>query len=246
MQRVKTSILPIWLMVALLTSACGPVPAIRTVAPTLTPTGPLPVQQPVMTPTLPRPTILDVFPLAVGTTWVYSVTLDTILKDQAIHWTGVVTETITEASQQGNGWIFRAETQGHPLQEEQPSERVQYYVALGNRLYRLLSGALSISVIEKNGQEYEWNQILTWPLEVGQQWGTPEFLARGDGWYVWRAEARETIETLAGVFADCYHLALWTNPDHIWAWFCPGVGLVRREYHHHGSPHDEVWVLQER
>jgi hypothetical protein len=38
------------------------------------------------------PAILDVYPLAVGTTWVYSVTLD---EEVIGHWTGRVTETVT-------------------------------------------------------------------------------------------------------------------------------------------------------
>jgi hypothetical protein len=50
------------------------------------------------------PAILDVYPLAVGTTWVYSVTLD---EDVIGHWTGRVTETVTAVEQQGEGLTFR-------------------------------------------------------------------------------------------------------------------------------------------
>ena len=42
---------------------------------------------------------------------------------------------------------------------------------------------------------------------------------------------------------DCFRLVFRTNPDVTTQWYCPGVGLVRYQYHHNGSLHDEVGEL---
>lgn len=192
--------------------------------------------------TLPaRLAILDAWPLAVGTTWVYSVTVD----EAALgHWTGLVTETITAADRREGAWVFQSELQGHPLMARSGT-RLQWYLVLDGRVYMLLRKQDVDTFMVTNSQGFEANQVLAWPLQEGQQWGRPEFLARGDGMYVWRVAAQESVATLAGNFPDCYRLVFLTNPDDTTGWFCPGVGTVRREYHHHGSRDDDVWVLQE-
>jgi hypothetical protein len=73
-----------------------------------------------------RPAILDVFPLSIGATWVYSVTVDDVVE---YHWTGPVTETITAGKPQGLGWIFQSDVQGHPFRT-QPVDRSQFYGVL--------------------------------------------------------------------------------------------------------------------
>ena len=80
-----------------------------------------------------RPAILDVFPLSVGATWVYSVTVDDVVE---YHWTGLVTETITAGKPQGAGWIFQSDVQGHPFRS-QPTGRLQFYVAQEGRVYKV-------------------------------------------------------------------------------------------------------------
>lgn len=187
------------------------------------------------------PAILDVYPLAVGTTWVYSVTLD---ENVIGHWTGPVTETVTSVEQQGQGLIFRAEldTQ-HPLLV-QPRERVRYYVALDDRLYRLASQQSLSAVIAHDGEGNEAAQIMTWPLEIGQRWGEPEMMARGDSGYVWQVMAQEPVTTPAGTFEDCYRVRYVANTGYEQRWFCPGTGIVRSDYHHNGSLFDEMWELQ--
>ncbi len=192
-------------------------------------------------PVTAMPAILDVYPLAVGTTWVYSVTLD---ENVIGHWTGPVTETVTSVEQQGEGLIFRAELDTeHPLLV-QPRERRRCYVALDDRLYRLAGQQNSSAVITHDGEGNESAQILTWPLEIGQQWGEPEMLARGDSGYVWQVMAQEPVTTPAGTFEDCYRLKYVANTGYEQRWFCPGVGIVRQHYHHNGSLWDETWEMQ--
>jgi len=189
-----------------------------------------------------RPAILDVFPLSVGATWIYSVTLDDVVE---FHWTGLVTETITAGKTQGAAWIFQSDLQGHPFRS-QPMDRLQSYVALDHRVYKVPGDRDPMEFVATEGQSFGVSQILTWPLGVGQKWGPAEFLARDDGrYYIWRVEAKESMLTPNGKFDDCYRLAFdWTDSRQL-AWFCPGTGFVRWETHHRGSRHDEVWELNE-
>lgn len=198
----------------------------------------------------PEPSnISDVFPLAPGNTWIYDVALDyTDENHQLVHWTGIVTETIADARQQAGVSIYRVEIQGRPVLERSgpgPQDREEHFVVFPDRLYRLPMSFVPDSFIAGNGQGYEWGQVLAWPLEVGQRWGDPKIVAQSDGWYVWRVEARENVETTAGSFTDCHRLLFLTNPDDTTTWFCPGTGFVRHEYHHHGTRYDEVWTLRE-
>jgi hypothetical protein len=211
-------------------------PATDTLLPTLLPTS---------TPTVVRTVVLDIFPLAIGSTWIYSVTLDYAEGESVIHWAGAVTETVAVVNQQGDAWVFRIERQTEP-------DGIPFvlwagdYVAQNNRLYRLVERNDSLAtLIAQHGEGFEWDQILAWPLATWRQWGPAEYLSRGDGLYVWVVMGQEDVETPHRTFPGCYLLALRTNPEHILLWFCPGVGVVRYEYHHHGSVRDEVWVLRE-
>jgi len=204
--------------------------ATATVAPT----------SPATTTSAARPAILDVFPLSVGATWVYSVTVDDVME---YHWAGPVTETITAGKPQGLGWIFQSDVQGHPFRT-QPVDRSQSYVVQNEHVYKVLGDRDPVEYVATEGQSFGVSQILVWPLSVGQKWGPAEFLARGDV-YVWRVEAQESVSTPAGKFDGCYRLSFYWADSHQLAWFCPGTGTVRWETHHHGSRHDEVWELRE-
>jgi hypothetical protein len=178
--------------------------------------------------------------LSVGATWVYSVTVDDVVE---FHWTGLVTETVTSGKPQGDTWFFQSNVQGHPFRT-QPMDRSQSYVVRDGRVYKVPSDRDPIEFIATEGQSFGFSQILAWPLSVGQKWGPAEFLARGDT-YVWRVDARESVSAPVGTFDDCYRLSFYWNDSHQLTWFCPGAGIVRRETHHHGSHHDEVWELHE-
>jgi hypothetical protein len=209
-------------------------PAQSVAAATITPTSPA------TTAPATRPAILDAFPLSVGATWVYSVTVDDVVE---YHWTGLVTETITASKSQSTGWIFQSDVQGHPFRT-QPIDRSRSYVVLDEHVYEVPGDRDPMGYVATEGQSFGVSQILIWPLSVGQKWGPAEFLVRGDV-YVWRVEAQESVSTPAGNFDGCYRLAFdWADSNQL-AWFCAGIGFVRWETHHHGSRHDEVWELQE-
>ncbi|MCL5952419.1 MAG: hypothetical protein M1132_11995 [Chloroflexi bacterium] len=210
---------------------------------TLRPVGAANVPTP--TPTPPQTSILDVYPLGLDATWIYSATVETEENQIPIRWTSVVTETITSVREQGGAFVFDVERRGGPSTSALWLPSYQY-VAIGNRLYRATTPSLLDSLIARQGQGYEGLQALTWPLNVGDKWGGPEDIWRGDGTLVWRVQGKEDLETPAGTFSGCYRLLFLSNPDDTTVWFCPGVGIARREYHHHGSVLNEVWELQDR
>lgn len=197
-----------------------------------------------------EPAILALMPLRAGATWVYSVTLDTQDGYRPIRWTGVVTETITDARREGNSRVFRAERAGAFPLETPPHEPTHFYVALGGWLYQLFDTEDSPDqirdLIAARGRGFESERIAAWPMTVGQTWGDPELISVEGAAYRWLVEAREDVPMPASAgnaWLDCFRLVFRTNPDVTTQWYCPGVGLVRYQYHHHGSLHDEVWEL---
>lgn len=90
--------------------------------------------------------------------------------------------------------------------------------------------------------EPAWPPRYVFPLYVGASWGAvgtrvPEH------WYEWYVEEQEDVDMPAGHLTGCYRLVFRTNPDDTTCWFCPGVGLARLRYRHHGSVHNEDWEL---
>lgn len=73
------------------------------------------------------------------------------------------------------------------------------------------------------------------PLFIGARWGDPAHLERIDLSYFYSLEKQEDVEVAAGKFPECYWIIYRTRPDHTIEWFYPGVGVVKREYHHHGT-----------
>lgn len=231
----------------------APMPA----SPTETPTPALP-PRPSVTPmaTLPagEPPVLALIPLRAGATWVYSVTLDTQEGYRPVHWTGVITETVTEARRTaetvGNGWVFRVSRTGALPLDAPPHEPTFFYVALGGWLYQLFDAEDAPDQIREliatQGQGFEAERIAAWPMTVGQTWGDPELISIEGSAYRWLVEAQEDVQTPANggrVWLGCLRLIFRTNPDVTTHWVCPGIGLVRYQYHHNGSRHDEVWEL---
>lgn len=177
------------------------------------------------------------FPLWVGRRAEYNVTLefaDAGDPTRPRRWQGRVTETIDSFEKRDGALIFRATARGVPSIDG-PSVIVEDVA----RRYIVNGGRVS-------GVGFFWNETLVFPLRVGRRWvedGDEEALRRADGWYVWRVEGKEDITTAGGKFAGCYRVAFRSNPDHVIIWFCPGVGVVREEYVHHGSLNNQRWDL---
>ena len=212
---------------------------------------------PILTPTPTRDPIsadiLEDFPLEIGVTWVYSVTFVTGWwygekedpKFGEIRSTGLITETVTGREQIENTLIFTAALSGILVETMRPWGQITSTVIYtttkqyeNKRLYKMAGNS-----VYRDGLE-----VLREPLKVGLEWapfGEEALEDVAEGWYVWRVEEQRNMMTQAGVFQGCLYLVLWTAPDHSLNWFCPGVGFVSKESHHHGTPGDQYWELRE-
>lgn len=196
-------------------------------------------------PTLPPmgQEMLSVFPMSLGASWTYNLVLDYDSQTGLQHFEGEITETVIEATPHIEAWVFRTEISGHPMYPDHPSNNL-FYTMIGGGLYRFMDQESAVAAT--NPQEtanYAANQILAWPLELGQMMGDPA-LMNAEGRNVWKVESDNVVIDLpAGHFEGCYIVSMLTNPDDLHRWFCPGTGFVMYEGHHHGAVHDEIWTL---
>jgi len=76
------------------------------------------------------------------------------------------------------------------------------------------------------------------PLKVGMAWGEG---IDGVGCnqsqhdYCNYVENKKNVTVSAGTFRDCFEIVYITGPDTTTEWYCPGVGIVKSEYEHHGT-----------
>ncbi len=85
------------------------------------------------------------------------------------------------------------------------------------------------------------------PLKAGLQWGCDRQgkWAPDDHSYCSYVEKSNEIVTVpAGVFEGCFKVVDDTLPATQTDWYCPGVGIVKSEYVHHGTLINERVVLK--
>ena len=82
------------------------------------------------------------------------------------------------------------------------------------------------------------------PLRVGLEWDKFDN-SRTDHMYCYYVEKIEDITVPAGTFKNCFKIVYETCPDDEAEWYCPGVGIVKYEYHHHGTITNERHELKE-
>jgi hypothetical protein len=192
-------------------------------------------------PTTTVATLADAFPLKPGAQWVYSVTTVTGRPGNLITRTGQQMETVVDVSRVNGVTLYRLWVEQDAVLNDFPHmEPLQYTLLAGNRAYGWNSADPARFIATRG---LAGMLVLQWPLSVGQALTLSQATGAKGTAMAWQVIGRENVSTPAGAFADCYHLTIVTNPDDTHAWFCPGVGFVRREYHHHGSIDDMVMVL---
>ncbi len=82
------------------------------------------------------------------------------------------------------------------------------------------------------------------PLKVGMKWAEECDFKRSDNMYCKYVEKIEDVTVPAGTFRNCFKIVHMTCPDEEAEWYYPGVGIVKYEYHHHGTIIDEVCELK--
>lgn len=82
------------------------------------------------------------------------------------------------------------------------------------------------------------------PLKVGMEWDQECDFKRSDHMYCKYVEKIEDVTVPAGTFKHCFKIVHKTLPDDEAEWYCPGVGIVKYEYHHHGTITNETYKLK--
>ena len=183
---------------------------------------------------------MEAFPLQVGATWRYQAHIEEELGGKVQVRDETITERVISQTQQANLTIFTLERAGGL----NPGRF--YYLVWGNSVYQVPPSpgdeALRRFLADLQSNEPALPPDYVFPLHVGASWGAVGTPMASHG-YEWYVEGQEPVDVPAGYFADCYRLVFFTNPDDTTLWFCPGVGLARLRYRHHGSVHNEDWEL---
>ncbi|MCL5997162.1 MAG: hypothetical protein M1546_14065 [Chloroflexi bacterium] len=257
----RTVILTNSIVLSLTLAACSAAPAVPSPSPAIAATiqvngmpspSPAPTTEPTLAP-LPEPplvtalpptaTLAQAYPLELGAQRVYSITSITGTPWNLVTATGLLTQTVVDASEQNRMLIFRIwSEQDSSLSDFPHYEPLQYDILFRDAIYWWNSdNPTSLIADLEHGREAL--PKLIWPLKLGQMFSPISSTMRTDRMYTWDVVSQEEVNTPAGRFSDCFHLIFRTNPDDTQAWFCPGSGFVRREYHHHGSISDITQVL---
>lgn len=81
------------------------------------------------------------------------------------------------------------------------------------------------------------------PLKVGLKWDEECDFERDDNMYCKYVESIEDVTVPAGTFKDCYKIVRRTCPDEEITWYYPSLGIVKYQYHHHGTVINEKTEL---
>jgi hypothetical protein len=177
---------------------------------------------------VPASAILADFPLAVGTTWAYSVEVTFLesFTDSGTarygYWNGTVVHTITEEVSVDGLRAFTVTVEAKPA----PPDGT--WIESGEFQY----------LLAPDGVMEHGTKIYQWPLADGTSWRAwPDFD------YEWQVAASDAVYTPFRTFRGCYRFALITGPDSTIKTFCPGVGFVQWDYWHHPPSPYQRWSL---
>lgn len=190
--------------------------------------------------------ILDVFPLALGASRVYSVAVDYDDQGTVLHWSGAVTETVVANATGRGAQVFLSQLQGdYPFFSSWTALGNQRrYVVEDQRLTIFDAGSPidarpAIHVDDAGGVQY----ALPIRSVVGFTLGDYQKLVTRPPEVRWRVEAAGSVQTPAGRFQDCSLLELAADHGYERTWYCSGVGVVRMEVHDKRTVLHEVWEL---
>ncbi len=189
------------------------------------------------------------FPLAKGTTWVYSyVPYQPTLADpsQIITATYVITETVVETQAAVPYFLAHVRREEHLLaaqpgwvEEESGQPQDVWYVALGQQVFES-NEPLDPARIQTDTLALAYDL----PLAVGKAWcpfrvdlkdpeHSPVTNCDAAGKRIVRNEG--PYETPAGRFDDCFEIGEFWNSGGVTRWFRNGIGVVAAQYDHAGT-----------
>jgi len=188
------------------------------------------------------------FPMAKGTYWIYSGTVEWQGGKKELTWKSEILESVTR------GDLKVALLRGHPGDlvfydsETSPQcyalisrQEHEVYLAHLYRSCKLPDGSLTDLMIAEN-------LILKFPMRTGDKFGNDG--ERDDSMYAWvvLSEATTKLPGVRRIPAGPFHsytLTYRTNPDHQIVTYVPGIGLTEYSYSHHGTPSEVRMHLTE-
>lgn len=187
------------------------------------------------------------YPLAEGTKWTYAAhvtyQVDGAKKEKDLTWTVTVKKKLAAAPLE----VWQVE--GHPRElsfyEEGRKPALYCVVRRGDEQHVLedtplekVAAALSPDTLE-----------LAAPYTPGAMFGDPEQIKNTPGRYCWVVEKADAnakgVKGAPPATGPAFAVRMTTNPDHTVVTVVPGVGVVRHEYVHHGTPGDARLELVE-
>jgi len=194
----------------------------------------------------------DVFPVYIGSTWVYHTGKVTESHDgQGSNIESVIgnyTETVValDSGPSDRFWIVGTKVSGENYLNKCAGNDLSsgdldvWYVLNEEHLYQVCSRSEAYEIaLEMRSEDLATIHYLPTyvaPFEVGKLWPAfPDLPPREDTAYQWFVEAKVDVTVPAGEFKNCYRLLLYTLPDTTIRWVCPGFGMVASTYHHRGS-----------
>ncbi|MCB8944283.1 MAG: hypothetical protein H6658_11075 [Ardenticatenaceae bacterium] len=198
---------------------------------------------------------LSDFPLALGTTWIYSSTYyDTWTSGEygadnfttkRITATYRITETVQNIKKDSPYNIIELERSQSVITSSvnlgdsrydnyllgKTWDTSRWYIISGTTVF--LQHKLDLSIIPSSGPIY------LFPLIDGQSWQFSPELPR----IYHLVMASEALSTPIGRFDDCFHIRTVFLSGPLHKWFCNGTGVVKEKYDHQGTPYGYEQIL---
>jgi hypothetical protein len=160
-----------------------------------------------------------------GAVWKYNAVIsyaDANDNTKLIQWTGIITDRVIKKAETGGKTVYTVQKDMEPAppggvwRQPGPFE----YTVSGNEIFK------------------DSIKIYQYPLGDNQSWQ-----ASPDTIYKVTSQHVGEVDTPYGKLNNCYTLTYATNPDTTVETFCPGTGIVRHTYEHHGSSQSEKFEL---
>lgn len=204
---------------------------------------------------------VETFPMSVGTTWTYRGIVKWThdinkVSERSVTWKMSIRRLIRHGEYTG------AVISGFPTDLDWSDGSVNptdsLLIQFGQQKFYLIPDerfAKSIASLENPNDSLiglfdEHDLFLELPLARGRKFCEPEGMARRDSGYCWVVDSSKSINLDKVIGAPrgpqtSYRVRYITNPDDIDFDFVPGLGLIRYEYHHHGTVADTELRLSE-
>jgi len=208
-----------------------------------------------------RPTSTEFFPFSVGTYWLYKGTVRYEDSEEGMPASTDVTWKMSVERVIRKQGLVAAVVRGYPsdLDWTAGTTEAKPWLILEDEKHRVFLENLGpeFDLSKLSGDERVFDKFLAddnlffqWPMKQGAKHCDEESKKRDDGMYCWVVSGLETkkLETIKGAppaEQTVYELQYRTMPDDTTVELVQGIGVLRYEYHHHGTTADTELRLVE-